>query len=945
MKYVKLITLWPSHNLEDFPQHLGGRDADSLLASWTALWHPTLLASAQQLPTWHPADQTLPNLKNQLVVVPTASESLGDANLVEHAERQGTVVIAGKSNRDEIVEAALSPMEKLHPSLDLDLAADFLALGYCYLQIERLTHQMHYSSTLDGNHFRDNVLKAANAAVSADFEAAREQLATCFDALAQERDHYYPIDAFVIDLLVIAPTTMGQPFVKELSCDTPLNVLMSAETVNHMAGTAPASLVALREALDDGRAALIGGEYTEQNLSLLSPETILRECKLGLESYEKRLSHRPAVFGRRRFGLTPVLPQILKKLAFTGVLHATLDDGHFPEGPHAKSDWIGVDGSAIEAFARAPLDAARPETFLNYASHLGDSMDVDHVATVCLAHWPGQASMWREDLRRIARYVPVLGKFVTLPIYFQNAEHVGHGERFEMDRYRCPYLRQAVKQGRPNPISVWVNYNRCSAGQGAVQAYNVFEALLTNRDKISEPSWSAVNPPDASKAADNERLIYSAAPQNTAIAGIAQALPRADTTSEPGFFFCNAYSFPRRCHFELAAEDGLPPHEPPVHCTGFDQNRAQLIVDLPAMGFAWVPCPTRKSQTRRPSRPLADSNVLCNEFMEAQINPSTGTLKSLHDFEHRGNRLSQQLAFRLSRPSAKSTGQLSQSVCSSDYSVMVADRVDVTCSTSALGEITCEGHLATRAGKKLAHFRQIYQLWRGSRVLLLHIELDPVEFPGSEPWNSYFASRFAWNDPTATLFRDVAWGRQATELHRFEAPLYVDIDMPDARTAILTGGIPYHQRIGDCVLDTLLIVRGESARNFQLGIGIDLSNSLSEALNLIAPPTVLRENASRPAPSTTGWFFHVDAKNIMTTHLEPLYEGSRAVGFRTRLLETQGKHVSAMLRCCRALVHAKKLNFLGKKIVDCTIEGGGIRIEMTSHEWTEFEVRWEVSRE
>ena len=48
--------LIPSATLEDFP--MGGPDSDarSLLAGWTVLWHPLLLAQTEQMPTWYRAD-------------------------------------------------------------------------------------------------------------------------------------------------------------------------------------------------------------------------------------------------------------------------------------------------------------------------------------------------------------------------------------------------------------------------------------------------------------------------------------------------------------------------------------------------------------------------------------------------------------------------------------------------------------------------------------------------------------------------------------------------------------------------------------------------------------------------------------------------------------------------------------------------------------------------
>ena len=114
-------------------------------------------------------------------------------------------------------------------------------------------------------------------------------------------------------------------------------------------------------------------------------------------------------------------------------------------GRIAAEDPLGRTGpSAIDAIGRLPLDALAPETFLALASKLGETMDMDHVATICLAHWPGQVSPWYHDLRRVARYGTMLGKFVTVDEYFRDTDYPGQTERFQADQYRSPYLPQAV---------------------------------------------------------------------------------------------------------------------------------------------------------------------------------------------------------------------------------------------------------------------------------------------------------------------------------------------------------------------------------------------------------------------------------------------------------------------------------------------------------------------
>src|SRR5207248_821846 len=169
-------------------------------------------------------------------------------------------------------------------------------------------------------------------------------------------------------------------------------------------------------------------------------------------------------------------------------LHAGFEEGKTPDGLQFKVRWEGLDGSAIDAIARTPLDASKPQTFLAFATKMGESMDSDHVATLCLAHWPGQASLWIDDLRRIAKYSAVLGKWVTLDEYFQNTDHPGQLDRFEADRYRSPYLKQAIVRKHDDSISTQVRYWRRQAAAGAAEAMETLAALVSGHPVESRKS-------------------------------------------------------------------------------------------------------------------------------------------------------------------------------------------------------------------------------------------------------------------------------------------------------------------------------------------------------------------------------------------------------------------------------------------------------------------------
>ncbi len=243
-----------------------------------------------------------------------------------------------------------------------------------------------------------------------------------------------------------------------------------------MAAREPATLEALRQALQQGTASIVGGEFCELELPLLGPEAIRGQLEKGLSVYRKHLDARPTVFGRRRFGMTPILPQILDHLGFTGVLHATLDDGRFPVGNTSRQRWEGIDGTTVEALFRVPVDASRAEGFLRLPHALSGVADMDNQPTVIFAHWPGSTSPWYEDIHRARRYTTVLGSLLTLPDYFERTGMSGHQTTPKADEYRSPYLKQAVAAGQADPISRWVRY---SARRTAAEAAQSLAALAT----------------------------------------------------------------------------------------------------------------------------------------------------------------------------------------------------------------------------------------------------------------------------------------------------------------------------------------------------------------------------------------------------------------------------------------------------------------------------------
>ncbi len=611
-----------------------------------------------------------------------------------------------------------------------------------------------------------------------------------------------------------------------------------------------------------------------------------------------------------------------------------MDAGKFPEGSQAKLRWEGLDHSTVDTLARIPLDAAKPETFLSLASKLGETMDMDHIATIFFAHWPGRVCPWYHDLRRVARYGTMLGKFVTVEEYFRDTDYAGQLERFHADQYQSPYLRQAVQRGEPDPLSRWVRYWQRQARAETAQAMECLLSLVTQQASFEAETLLAELAAGDAQANGGDLDQRLSTLLETLTERLESCVPRGNAPSQPGYLVFNAASFVRRTHVALPNLNQLPRVAKPVYAADQAEDAVHAVVDVPAMGFAWVTAgPPAKSPKRPPPR-LVEDHRLFNEFFEARINPTTGAVQGIYDYERRGNRLSQQVVFRSPNLNASSEADASR------YSVMAADSVRVTASSTVMGEITSKGRLLDRAGQTLATFCQRCQVGRGSRVLRLQVELNPLREPADDPWNSYYAWRFAWPNATAVLWRGVNQLRERAEAKRFESPSYIEIDETNHRMTLLTRGLPFHRRTDPRMLDSLLIVAGERQRTFEMGIGVDVKYPLQESLSLLMPETLRERNAPPPANGISSWLFHLSSRNVVATNWEPLLEDGLTTGFRVRLLETSGRAAQTKLQCFRSVASAHLYDFNGEKQGECRIEDGAVSLELRANEWTEIAARW-----
>lgn len=133
-------------------------------------------------------------------------------------------------------------------------------------------------------------------------------------------------------------------------------------------------------------------------------------------------------------------------------------------------------------------------------------------------------------------------------------------------------------------------------------------------------------------------------------------------------------------------------------------------------------------------------------------------------------------------------------------------------------------------------------------------------------------------------------------------------------------------------------MRGETARRFRLGIGIDLPQPMAAALDFAAP-SPLAPVAVRPK-NDSAWLFHMDCRSVIATHWDTLVEGGAAAGFRVRLLETEGRHVSLGLRSFRTMRSAEKAGGAERPPIELNVEGDRVTVPLRPYEWAEVQGRF-----
>ncbi|HZW30461.1 MAG TPA: glycosyl hydrolase family 38, partial [Isosphaeraceae bacterium] len=755
-----LIVLIP-HDGREPPANVREELAQAVWCAVSAPWHPALLAQARELPRIEPVESPSPPGPREIRIVTAGAWDQLPSGYRTQAADAGAALLESGTDRDDLIQRLRAHLEQAGATGRVGAdpmappAADFLALGLIRWMLRDLTLAMGHAESTDEESLGRELIAGAHAWQLGDGQAATNRLRAAFEILTQARERFYPVDAYLVDLCLLDPAMAGGVLADPLETPVPLTFLAPAQAVERQAVLDPDRLAALRQAIDEGWADVAGGTYAEAEDALLPLESVLWQFHRGAQVYRAHLDERSVeAYARRRFGLFVQLPQIAKRFGIRYALHLSFDAGRFPVRPETKRLWEGPDGSSLESLLRPPIAADRPSHGWLLPWRMAATMKDDHVAAVPMVHWPSPVAPWYRDLRRVATYSPVLGRFTTLNDFFHRTDRPYETFRPDPDAYATPYLAQAVARRDAQPVSGLARHHRLRARLEAARTIQAFARAIA-----SAPAGSASPgdvPPDLpgleqveerietrsgdQPGGDLDRVLHAWSESLAhLIVGAGADGVGAARGRRPGYLVFNPLGLPRRAAVLLpeAALDLRP--EGPLRSAQFTDEGVIAVVDLPAFGFAWVP---RDSDPTRPAAASggvsARGRQLRNESIEIEVDATTGGIRSIAAVGEGMPRLGQQLVVH----------GLQDAAGKPVASQMRSERFDVDYGGPALVQATSQGSLLDpRTGKRLASFIQRYRLWTGRPMLEVAVtvnELDPAwleQAARSDPWSVYLACR------------------------------------------------------------------------------------------------------------------------------------------------------------------------------------------------------------
>ncbi len=995
MNTHELVLLSPYKFPAQYAMTLADEDMAAWLNGYTALWHPALIWQAKGPPrTEATYDHETPKA-NHIYALPETPPTYLPEDWEERVRQAGALVF--KTNPDRATTLAnlrASLTTENAPALGwkagLDLPMEdlgpFFGLAWGHQMLASLSEAMEHENLLDQDLFWSDLQQAVALLAglpytpsapptpsepaeqyyvgespdgfnpepedSADAEVSRtpmdgpappaptewrEPLRAAAGRLLSAREVLYPVAIHLLDVRFLDDSTMAMAEAAGFDLGVVTNFIAATSTLEKLAEQAPLRFASLKSSVQNDLAEVCGGSYVEREDPLLPLDSQLWSLRHGLDRAKELLGVDIRIYARKRFGFHPQMPLLLSSNGLTKALFLTFDENSaVPNYSNVVVSWPSPDGKQVDAFARQPKYADSVETYFNLGHSWFKTTREDHTATIFLLHRDKPTAIWHRDLMELARLAPLLGEWTTFSRYLSAVMPGEFPSTMTADDFHFDCLSERIAVHSDEPVSVFPRHLRTRRRIDACWTYAALNRALSGiRDTL--------NIDEALRAVEKQAETTLSVPaqlddlEKRIAATLAERLQSRAEPNMPGYMILNPCGFARRAVLEL---DGGPTPLPIggiIKACQIDGGKMRTVIEIPALGFAWLP---REGPRGTPAMVTkfrcgdSQTNTIRNDFFEVEVDPQSGGLKAIRDHKTRVNRLGQMLVFN---PGSR----------------MVAKEIKVTSAGPALGEVVSEGVLLGEQDQVLANFRQRLRLWVGRPLLEMRIEIMPQQPPAGYGWHAYFGARFAWRDERAALVRGFNGMGYITNHPRPQSPDYLDIRTPPISTAILTGGLPFHQKQGGRMVDVIMVPEGEKATVFELGIAFDRDVPTQTAWGYASPLAVVPTTKGPPHIGASGWLFHIDASNLLLTRMTPgMMEGNLpsrdgkgaepADAITARFLECANYSGLAEFRCVRDPQRATVLNAQGQFSVEANRSGDVVHLEVTPNDLVHVQVEFGV---
>jgi alpha-mannosidase len=962
----RLAFVLPSYGLDDFPTKLDEAIAADLHAAWTCLWHPALIAHAGAVPEWKRADGTALDIESALIMCPKAAESKVDAPIRERLELHNCVWVSSQQTRTENLASIAQAMAFPGILEVTPMVQEMFALGYAFLQLHLLTRRLRYSSNLDQPLFVEQAIEAAKAAVNNDSAEFERWIQSAFDQLAQDRDHYYSQSAYLIDLTLIAKTTLGASLERQLGQSGPQNFLASASLMQTLKSKSPENFELLRAANAEGQLNLIGGLEMDTPLAFQTSSAFRRELARGEKTYLELGLKPPRVFSEYSSFIPADAPRQLKNHGMQGSILNAFSQGSYPEGRQAKITWEAADGTGIDTIAHHILDGASANSFLAIGAKLGEQLDYHQVPTVVIAHWPGLNNDCWDDFQNVSKRTPALGIWKSIDEYFLSTQRPYHQDRLACSEFRPPALPASNAT-----IDTLAQANKSSNVVDAATTLEVLtcqiQAWLSESRKVSAPSAPTSSESEianGSPSADNELVettqlasleinqvaaqvdrqlnsvfgldvpeVMNSLSTNQSLSehvakwteAFRTVLPRnRKEREERGLLIFNPHSGPVRCFIPGLQGNYSPSEASRIYASHTSGGSSSIVVDVPPLGIARVVPNGESRGTKGRGTLLAQTDNLVNEFFESHIHSERGYLKAIYLNGLRGNRASGMLTLGGLNAEVQSTVR------------MQCDKLEILETTPVTGRIRTTGKLLEN-DRVVLDYRLDYVLWRGSRILEIHGSVSNVQLSNAK----YLAWRWAWPTETSIFSTWHCGSRTGFGSLGGYTPMAIEVDDAENKLLLLTSELPLQRKVTERFIDSIISFEDLASRSFRLGIGVNCPRPYQASLEWSQPAMVCSDDGFPLSVGNAAWFLQVNMPSVMVNPIDSLLDsGHNVCGMRVQIHETEGKTGTARVRCFRAIESADRVDFQGTSLGKLIAEDDGFSIAIRSNELSQVDIRW-----